>query len=140
MLYRALYKSFILLYYYIIHQRFLMLTVLGPMVYLSPCPFDVFSVVQLQVFFSLPLFLFPGGFHLIATIGMEFGCILQMCHIHIHFFFLITFEREDVFVLLYSSPFGMVCDQTMLRIFYWECTFFSESPSQGGESLQWQMS
>lgn len=77
------------------------------------CCSPSFSTDLLQLSFGVPLFLFLVGIHLIATFGIEVGCILNTCPIHCHFLLLITWDRGVVFVLIYSSSLKMVFGQNM---------------------------
>jgi hypothetical protein len=65
---------------------------------------------------GLPLFLFPVGVHLNATLGMEVGCIRHTWPIHVHLRLFISWDSVVVLVLLYSSSFEMVFGQKMRSI------------------------
>ena len=82
-------------------------------------PFAVISLLldHLHVSLGLPLFLFPAGVHLSATLGMESGCIRQMWHIHLHLRFLISSEIGMVVVLRYRSLFHFFVLRVFLSIY-----------------------
>ena len=89
---------------------------------LGPKSIHVLSSPSRQIYSSSlselfrPLFLFPGGVHLMATLGMALESILHTCPIHVHLLNLMTPDKGERPVLLYSSSLEIVLGQNILSI------------------------
>jgi len=62
----------------------------------------VFSVSLCQVFRGLPLLLFPGGFHVMASRVIGSAGFLSLCPIYLHFLFFISFSMGSCLVVFQS--------------------------------------
>ena len=82
--------------------------------------FAIFSsevTVLRQVVFGLPCFLFPGGVHLKATLGMLFWSIRRTCPSHLSRLCLISSTTFRQLVFLYRSLFEIFSGQKIRQIF-----------------------
>ena len=70
-----------------------------------------------QVVFGLPRFLFPGGAHLKATLGMRSWSILRTCPSHWSHQCLISTTTLQQFVFLYRPSLEIFSGQKMQHIF-----------------------
>src|SRR5579871_5664101 len=70
----------------------------------------------LHVFLSLPCFLFPCGFHVIACRAILFSGFLSLCPIHLHFLSLIWVSSKTWSARLQISSFRTLSCHLMFRI------------------------
>ena len=70
-----------------------------------------------QVFFGLPLFRCPWGFHSRACLVMCVSFFLRVCPIHFHFLALIVWVVGCCLVLLHNSLLDILFGHLMLRMF-----------------------
>ena len=71
---------------------FLSVAILSISLLVYPISFVSFSVSLCQVFRGLLLCLFPEGFHVMVRQVMVSGSFLNVCPIHLHFLFYISFS------------------------------------------------